>query len=112
MRRKKSIPEPTWFIWEGEDFPRSIHSDSVVLYLNEQIYLDSDDLAKRSLAKTLLQEGISVSTGDSYRLIESSVELRAGYRYEDGDEIIPIFCDDEDPDLEYDATFVEVAYVY
>jgi hypothetical protein len=111
MRRKKAVSGPTWLVWDGDDFPREIHSDSVVLYVNEHLYLDDDDLAKQILAKSLLQEGISTSLGESYRLIESGIETRAGYRYEDGDTVIPIYCDDDDPDLEYDATFVEVAYV-
>lgn len=111
MRRKKAISEPTWIIWEGEDFPRTMHSDSVVFYINEHVYLDDDELAKRSLVKSLLREGISTSTGNGYKLVESANISRAGYRYDDGDDIIPIYCDDEDPDLDYDATFVEVAYV-
>lgn len=111
MRRKKDIVSPVWFIWEGEDFPRQIHSDSVIFYLSEQIYLDDDEVAKRSLAKSLLQEGISSSLGHSYKLIDSANVIRAGYCYEDGDERLPIYCDDDDPLLDYDATFVEVAYV-
>lgn len=111
MRRKKAISEPTWIIWDGDDFPRAIHSDSVVLYVNEHIYLDDDDLAKRSLVKTLLREGISTSTGNGYSLIDSANIFRAGYRFDDGDEVVPIYCDNDDPDLDYDATFVEIAYV-
>jgi hypothetical protein len=111
MIRKKAISEPVWIIWEGDDFPRELHSDSIVFYLNEHVYLDDDDLARRSLVKSLLREGISTSTGQGYGLIESSTVTRAGYRYDDGDDIVPIYCDDNDPDLDYDATFVEVAYV-
>jgi len=69
MRRKKDVASPVWFIWEGENFPRQIHSDSVIFYLSEQLYLDDDEVAKRSLAKSLLQEGISSSLGHSYKLI-------------------------------------------
>ncbi len=111
MRRRKVISEPVWLIWEGDNFPREIHSDSVVFYINEHLYLDDDDVAKRSLAKALLREGISESNGHSYKLIETGNVTRAGYRYEDGDDVFPIFCDDGDPDLDYDATFVEVSYV-
>jgi hypothetical protein len=111
MRRKKVVSEPVWIIWEGEDFPRTLHSDSVVFYINEHVYLDDDDSAMRSLVKSLLREGISTSMGNGYRLVESSTISRAGYRYDEGDNIVPIYCDDSDPDLDYDATFVEVAYV-
>ncbi len=111
MRRKKVVAAPVWFIWEGEEFPRSTHSDSVVFYLSEHIYLEDDDVAKRSLATAILQEGVSESIGESYRLIDSANVIRAGYCYEDGDDRFPIYCDDEDPLLDYDATFVEVAYV-
>lgn len=111
MRRKKAVSEPLWVIWEGDDFPRSIHSDSIVLYINEHVYLDEDDLAKRSLAKTLLREGISTSMGQGYSFIDSATISRAGYRFEEGDDIVPIYCDNDDSDLDYDATFVEIAYV-
>ncbi len=111
MRRKKAVSQPVWFIWEGEEFPRQIHSDSIVFYLNEHVYLDSDDIAKKSLATTLLQEGISESIGHSYRLIDSSIITRAGYCYEGGDDRFPLYCEDDSSFLDYDATFVEVAYV-
>ncbi len=111
MRRKKAVPKPVWIIWEGEDFPREIHSDSVIFYINEHIYLDDDALARRSLVEALLREGISTSMGQGHGLIDSANISRAGYRYDDGDDIVPIYCDNDDPDLDYDATFVEVAYV-
>lgn len=111
MRRKKGYAEPVWLTWEGDDFPRKFHSDSIVFYLSEHIYLDQDEIAKESLAKTILREGISFSTPHSFRLISSGWVSRAGYRFDDGDERFPVYCDNEDPDLEYDATFVEIAYV-
>ena len=111
MRRKKQISEPIWLIWEGEDFPRKIHSDSIVMYLCEHIYLEDDDAAKRSLAKSLLREGISTSLSDSYNLINSGWVSRDGFRYDDGDERFPIYCDNDDPELDFDATYVEIAYV-
>lgn len=108
----KKIPEPVWLIWDGDNFPREIHSDSVVFYLNEHVYLDDDEIAKKSLAKQILQEGIAYSLGESFSLVEKSAISLAGYRYENDDDTdIPIYCDNDDPDLDYDATFVEVPYV-
>jgi hypothetical protein len=111
MRRKKVISDPVWLTWEGDDFPRKFHSDSVVFFVSEHIYIDDDAYARRALAKALLQEGISFSTPHSFRLIDSAWSSRAGYRYEDGDERYPVYCENDDPLLDYDATFVEVAYV-
>jgi hypothetical protein len=113
MVLNKKVFEPTWLIWEGDDFPRSIHSDSVVFYVNEHLVLDDDDVAKRSLAKQIQQEGISYSLGEAFSLIDTSSCTTAGYRYEDDDESnLPIYCDNDDPLLDYDATFVEISYVY
>lgn len=113
MVHKKKVSEPTWLIWEGDDFPRGMHSDSVVFYVNEHLALDDDEIAKRSLAKQVQQEGISYSLGEAFSLVETSSQILAGYRYEDDDVLsLPIYCDNDDPDLEYDATFVEIAYVY
>jgi hypothetical protein len=111
MQRKKQVVAPTWLMWEGDDFPRQLHSDSVVFFINEHIYLDSDDVAKRSLAVQLQREGLVDSLGEAFKLVASSLETRGGYFYEDNDEIFPVFCDDSDPNLDYDATFIEVPYV-
>jgi hypothetical protein len=112
MQRKKQVIAPTWLIWEGDDFPRQLHSDSVVFYINEHTYLDNDDTAKRSLATQLQREGIVESLGQAFKLILDSIEVRGGYFYEDNDELFPIFCEYEDPNLDYDATFIEVPYVF
>lgn len=111
MRRKKTIAEPIWLTWEGDDFPRQFHSDSVVFYIGEQLYLDEDAGAKRSLATAILREGVSFSIGQSYKFIDEGNLIRAGYRYDDGDDRFPIYCEDDDPLLDYDATFLEVPYV-
>jgi hypothetical protein len=112
MRRKKQLSGPDWFIWEGEDFPRELHSDSVVFYINEHADLDTDEVARLSLARQMLQEGISDSLGEAFKYINDSSISTAGYRYEEYDETTPpLYCDSDDPDLDYDATFVEVPYV-
>lgn len=111
MRRKKTIADPIWLIWEGNDFPSKFHSDSIIFYLNEHIYLDSDDIAKKSLARQLQREGIATSLFDGYNLINLAWVSRAGYYYDDGDERFPIYCEESDPNYEWDATFVEVPYV-
>lgn len=111
MRRKKVLTLPSWLTWEGDDFPRQISSDSVVFYINEHIYLDDDPLAKKSLARQIQIEGLAYSLGEAFKLIDSGQYIRAGYCYEDGEELYPVFCEDEDPRLDYDATFIEVPYV-
>lgn len=97
--------------WEGDDFPRQLHSDSVVFYLSEHIYFESDDEYKTSLAKQIQLEGLSYSLGEAYKMIDKGHVTRAGYYYEDEDGRYPVYCDNDDPDIDYDATFVEVPYV-
>lgn len=112
MRRKKQISGPSWLIWEGEDFPRELHSDSVIFYINEHVDINEDASARTSLARQILQEGISYSLGEAHRMIDQANILLGGYRYEDYDETdFPLYCDNDDPDLDYDATFIEVPYV-
>lgn len=112
MRRKKAISTPVWLIWEGDDYPRKINSDSVVFYINEHIDLDFDPLAKKSLAKSLQQEGITYSLGESYKLIEDAIIEKAGYWYPDDDDRFPTYCSMDDDNYDWDATFVEVPYVF
>jgi hypothetical protein len=111
VRRAKTYSEPAWLTWEGDDFPRQIHSDSVVFYLSEHIYIDSDPEYKKSLAKIIQREGISYSLGEAFKLIEDGFVTSAGYYFEDGDELYPVYCDNDDPNVEWDATFVEVPFV-
>lgn len=112
MRRKKNITTVDWLTWEGDDFPRMLHSDSVVFYLSEHVYMDQDEAYKSSLARQIQREGISYSLGESYKLIDESLISKAGYYFEDGDQSFPIYCEDDDPNYEWDATFVEVPFVY
>lgn len=102
---------PSWLTWEGDDFPRKFDSDSVVFFLNEHVHLDDDHLAKKSLARQIQIEGLAYSLGEAFSLIDSGHIIRSGYFYEDEEDLYPIFCEDDDPNLDYDATFVEVAYV-
>lgn len=112
MRRKKILAEPTWLTWEGDDFPRKFSSESVVFYINEHIYLEDDELAKKALAKQIQLEGLAYSLGEAFKLLDSGHSFRAGYYYEDGDDLYPIFCENDDDQIDYDATFVEVPYVF
>lgn len=111
MQRKKQFIAPTWLMWEGGEFPRKLHSDSVILFISEHLYLDTDEVAKKSLARQLQREGLVESLGEAYTMINSGIETRAGYYYEDGDELFPVYAEYDDIELEYDATFVEVPYV-
>ena len=111
MRRKKTITPPSWLIWEGEDFPRKIHSDSVVFYLAEHIYFESDPEYKKSLATQIQREGLSYSLGESFRLIDQGEISKGAIYYEDGNEAFPVYCEVDDPEADWDATFVEVPIV-
>ena len=111
MRRKKTIAEPKWLTWEGDDFPRKIHSDSVVFYLTEHIYLDQDEIAKKALARQIQLEGLAYSLGEAFKLINDSWISKAGYYFEDSDELYPVYCELDDELYDWDATFVEVPVV-
>ncbi len=111
MRRKKEYVGPTWMIWEGEDFPHSL-DDSVVFFVNEYLDLDEDHVASKALARQLQREGIVETLGSAYALIQEASIHHGGYYYADQDEIFPLYCSEEDPDLDYDATFVEIPYVF
>lgn len=112
MRRKKHLSSPTWLTWEGDEFPRELHSDSVIFYISEYVDLEEDNVAKMALARQILQEGISDTLGEAFKFIDLANVSFAGYRYEEYDETtLPLYCENDDPDLDYDATFVEVPYV-
>tara|TARA_B110000503_G_scaffold99511_2_gene148870 strand:- start:7491 stop:7829 length:339 start_codon:yes stop_codon:yes gene_type:complete len=111
MRRKKLVAEPNWLIWEGDDFPRTIHSDSVVFYIPEHVYFETDESYRRALATQIQREGLSYSLGEAFKLIEQGWLSRAGFYYEDEDEAFPVYCEIADEDAELDATFVEVPIV-
>jgi hypothetical protein len=110
MRRKKTTTTVDWLTWEGEDFP-SESTNSMVFFFPEHIHFEADESYRRSLARAIQLEGIVYSLGESFRLIESATLVRAGYRTSNDDANLFIYCDDNDPDLEFDATFIEVAYV-
>lgn len=112
MRRKKIISDPVWLVWEGDDFPRKIHSDSVVFYLTEHIYLESDNIAKKALAKQIRIEGLADSLGGAFKLIDDGWTSKGGYYFEDGDERYPVYCELDDELYDWDATFVEVPFVF
>lgn len=112
MRRKKVIALPSWLIWEGNDYPNKLHSDSIVFYINEHVYLDNDPESRRALARAIQQEGITYSLGESYKLIEDSVVELAGYWYPEDEDRFPTYCSLDDDNYDWDATFVEVPYVF
>lgn len=112
MKISRKYSGPDWIIWEGDGFPRSLHSDSVVLFTDTWIDLAEDSTARANLARQLQREGVAESLGDGYRLIEESTEVQGGYYYEDGDESCLVFCESDDPMLDIDATFIEVPYVF
>ena len=99
-------------MWEGDDFPRKTHSDSVVFYLSEHIYFDSDEGYKKSLANQIRLEGLTDSLGEAFKLISIGVISRGGYYFEDEDERCPVYCELDDDLYIWDATFVEVPVVF
>jgi len=111
MQRIKQAPKFAWLTWEGDAFPRNFHSDSIVFYTSEHIEIDSDPIYLKTLATSILREGFCDSLGEAYKLISLSSTIKAGYRLDDGDDRYLVYCDNDDPDLEFDATFVEIAYV-
>ena len=78
MRRRK-ISKTEWLTWEGEDFPRTFHSDSVVFYVTGHFDLNSDEELRKDLATTLQREGICSSLGESFKMITDSSVTLAGY---------------------------------
>lgn len=113
MTRKKDIQPTHWIIWEGDEFPRKFHSDSIVFFVEEAIYLKEDVDAKKDLATAVLREGIASSLSEAHRLVEDSWVTRGGLEYIDyGSVELPVFFEIEDPGkYGWDATYVELPYV-
>lgn len=111
MRRQK-VSKSEWLTWEGDDFPRTFHSDSVVFYISGHFDLDSDQDLRNALARAIQREGLCSSLGEAYKLIaDSSVHL-AGYFEEDSEADLPVYCELDDENYDWDATYVEVPYVF
>lgn len=110
MRRRK-VSKSEWLTWEGDDFPRTFHSDSVVFYITGHFDLNSDQELRKDLATAIQREGIALSLGKSFSLIDSASISHAGYCAEDPEVDLPVYCDLDDESYDWDATYVEVAYV-
>jgi hypothetical protein len=109
-RQKASKSE--WLTWEGDDFPHTFHSDSVVFYIPGHFDLETDQELRKDLARTIQREGICSSLGESFRMIDDASITLAGFCAEDLDLDLPSYCDLEDDSYDWDATFVEVPYVF
>jgi hypothetical protein len=103
--------DPTWITWDGDGFPRQGSEDSIIFFLSEHVYFDSDISYRRSLASAIQQEGVSETIGAAHRLIDAAWVTKAGYSYLEG-ERFPTYYDLSDEEYERDATFVEVDIVY
>jgi len=110
--RKQKMPTSEWLTWEGDSFPRTFHSDSLVFYVTGHFYLDDDKDLRAELARAIQREGVCSSLGEAYALISSSFVHLGGYYAENLDSDLPIYCDLEDSNYEWDATYVEVPYVF
>jgi hypothetical protein len=111
MRRNKSS-ESEWLTWEGDDFPRTFHSDSVVFYITGHFDLDEDQELRHGLARAVQREGICSSLGEAYGLLNTASVHIAGYCAEDPEADLPIYCDMDSEDYDWDATYVEVPFVF
>lgn len=81
--------EALWKEWDGEGHYTS--PDSVVFFTTEHVDLEND-IVRRALASALQREGVAVTLGSAFQLIESSIvkDLYAGEV--DGDTVYTI-CD-------------------
>jgi hypothetical protein len=111
MSRQKSS-KSEWLTWEGDDFPHTFHSDSVVFYIPGHFDLETDQELRKDLARTIQREGICSSLGESFRMIDDASITLAGFCAEDLDLDLPSYCDLDDDSYDWDATFVEVPYVF
>lgn len=112
------IGESLWSIWEGEGLPISLSDSEVIYYTHDHVDIDHE-VVKRALASSIQRDGISLSLGQSFRMIEQSVvTLGASTTFPDAR--IPTYCDKEgstpygdlvEPDEVIPTTFVEVPYV-
>jgi hypothetical protein len=111
MRRQKTS-KSEWLTWEGDDFPRTFHSDSVVFYITGHFDLDLDQDLRKDLARTIQREGICSSLGESFRMIDDASITLGGYYADDPDIDLPTYSDLEDDSYDWDATYVEVSFVF
>jgi hypothetical protein len=84
------IGESLWLEWFGYYY-ESRDEDSVVFYTNDHVDLDND-VVKRALASAVQREGIAVSLGEGYKMVESA-KIHTGYSGEFEDELLPAECD-------------------
>lgn len=110
MRRRK-ISKTEWLTWEGDDFPRTLHSDSLVFYVTGHFDLDSDQELRKDLAVAIQREGICSSLGSAFALLNTASVSLGGYYVEDPDMDLPSYCSLDDDNYDWDATYVEVPYV-
>jgi hypothetical protein len=111
MRRQKTF-KSEWLTWEGDGFPHTFHSDSVVFYITGHFYLEEDQELRTDLARAIQREGVSSSLGESFALLNSASIHMAGYFAENIETDIPFYCDMDDQNYEWDATYVEVPFVF
>lgn len=112
------IGESLWSIWEGEGLPTSLSDSEVIYFTHEHVDIDNE-VVKRALASSIQRDGISLSLGQSFRMIEqSAVTLGASTTFPDAR--VPTYCDTQGETPYGDivesedvvpTTFVEVPYV-
>jgi hypothetical protein len=85
---------------------------NLVFYITGHFDLDEDQELRNDLARSIQREGICSSLGEAYSLINSASVHIAGYYEEDPDSDLPVYCDLEDESYDWDATYVEVPYVF
>jgi hypothetical protein len=112
------IGESLWSVWEGEGLPITLSEAEVIYYTHEHVDIENE-VVRRALASSIQRDGISLSLGQSFRMIEQSVVTLGAsttfpsariptYCYENGE---TLYGDMVEPEELVPTTFVEVPYV-
>lgn len=107
------IGESLWLEWLGEDY-NFFTDDVVAFYTIGHVDLEND-VVKRALASALQRDGIAVTLGEGYKLVESMTPMLGYAGPVDGDDEMTICAQDgetrngDNVDEVYDVTWVEIS---
>lgn len=85
------IGESLWYEWAGNYFDDMNDGESLAYYTIDHIDMDND-VVKRALASALQRDGVAVSLGEGYKIVESSAVTYGHAGYVDGDYELSV-CD-------------------
>lgn len=107
------IGESLWLEWLGDDY--GFFTDDVVpFYTIGHIDLENE-IVKRALASALQRDGIAVSLGDGYKLLDEVIPMLGYAGVVDGDTEMTICAQDGETrngdivDEVYQVTWVEIS---